>query len=167
MSRWRGANVSRSLRASLSVCGSSASGAARNSSEILQRLDPPPAAAAKGVHDLVARYGVDPGRERLRGVPGMALEMDRQQGLLHCILDVRVPNPSTRKSASRHCPHRPTDVLKQPPIRALIPRDRGGHHPRPTIVLRTPDGLSFHVGFVSFRLPLQVPENRYFARNTN
>ena len=61
------------------------------------------------------------------------LEMDRQQGLLHCILNVRVPDPGARKSTPRHRPHRPTDVLKEasryapssPAIAAVIIRDQG------------------------------------------
>src|SRR6202020_104762 len=91
--------------------------------EILERLELPPAATAECVYDLVARDRVHPGRERLPGVPGVALKVDRQQGLLHCILDVRVPNPGARKRAERHRPPRLTDVLKEAPIRALIARD--------------------------------------------
>src|SRR5277367_216077 len=70
--------------------------------EILERFDLPPTTTAQGVYDFVARDRVHPWRERLLGVPGVALEVDRQQGLLHCILDVRVPNTRTRKSTARH-----------------------------------------------------------------
>src|SRR6202167_1513206 len=127
--------------------------------EILKRLDLSPAATAERVYDLVARDRVHPWRERLLGVPGVALEVDRQQGLLHCILDIRVPNTRARKSAARHTPHRPTNVLKYPPARVLIARDRGGHHSRPKIVPWTLDGLLSHTGFASFRLPLQIWRN--------
>ena len=159
MSRWRGASVSKSFRASLSACGILGLRRGQELLEILERFDLPPAATAQRVDDLVARDRVHPGRERLLGVPGVALEMDRQQGLLHCILNVRVPDPGARKSAARHRPHRPTDVLKEAPVRALIARDRCGHHPRPRIVQRTLDGLGSHTGFVSFRLPLQIRGN--------
>ena len=127
--------------------------------EILERLDAAPAAAAQRVDDLVSRYGVDPWRKRLPGVPGMPLEMDRQQGLLHCVLDVRVPRASARERPARHRPHRPADVLKQPPVCDLIAADRGPHHSRPRIVRSTRDGLGFHTAFVSFRLPLQFRGN--------
>ena len=109
MSRWRGASVSRSLRASLSACGSSRLRRGEELLEILERLDAAPAAAAQGVDHLVSRYRVDPGRKRLPGVPGMPLEVDRQQGLLHCILDIRVPRPRARERDARHRPHRTTD----------------------------------------------------------
>src|ERR1700723_3007500 len=46
--------------------------------EILERLDLSPAATAERVYDLVARDRVRPRRERLLGVPGVALEVDRQ-----------------------------------------------------------------------------------------
>src|ERR1700677_2552105 len=127
--------------------------------EILERFGPPPAATAQGVHNFVARDRVHPWGERLLGVPGVTLEVDRQQGLLHCILDIRVPNTRARKSAARHTPHRPTNVLKYPPARVLIARDRGGHHSRPKIVPWTLDGLLSHTGFASFRLPLQIWRN--------
>ena len=166
MSRWRGASVSRSLRASLSACGSSASGRGQELLEILERLDPPPAAPAQGVHDLVPGYGVDPGRKRLPGVPGVPLEVDRQQGLLHCILDIRVSHSGARERPARHRPDRATDVLQEPPVSALIARDRGLHRLRPRIGRGTLAGWGFHTGFVSSRLPLQVREN-ISARSAN
>src|SRR3984885_15436457 len=99
--------------------------------EILKRLDLPPAATAQRVYNFVARDRIHPWRERLLGVPGVALEVDRQQGLLHCILDVRVPNPRARKSAARHSPHRPTSSRRRryapssPAIEAVIIRAQG------------------------------------------
>ena len=89
----------------------------------------------------------------------MTLEVDRQQGFLHCILDIRIAHSGARESGARHRPHRPTDVLQEPPVCAVIARDRGGHHPRPRIVQRTLDGLGFHTDFVSPRLPLQIRIN--------
>ena len=90
--------------------------------------------------------------------------MDRQQGLLHRILDIGVSRARTRESGARHRPHRTTDVLQEPPVCALVARDRGPHHARPRIVRRTLDGLGFHTAFVSFRLPLQVRGNILLRR---
>src|SRR5271156_1846241 len=64
--------------------------------EILERLGPLPSASAQGVDDLVPGYGVGPGRERLTGVPGMPLKVDRQQSLLHRVLDIRFPHSRAR-----------------------------------------------------------------------
>ena len=134
--------------------------------EILERLGPLPSASAQGVDDLVPGYGVGPGRKRLRGVPGMPLEVDRQQGLLHCILNISVARPGARKRGARHRAHRATDILQQSPVSTLIARDRGPHHLRPRIGRGTFGGLPIHTGFVSFRMPLQVQGN-ISARGAN
>ena len=166
MSRWRGASVSRSLRASLNACGSSPSGAAKNSwksSSGSTRCLPRRRIAST---ILCRAMAYDPRRKRLLGVPGMPLEVDRQQGLLHRILDIRVSDSGARKRRARHRPHRATDILQEPPVGALVASDRGPHHLRPRIVRGTLAGLGFHTGFVSSRLPLQVREN-ISARSAN
>ena len=166
MSRWRGASVSRSLRASLSACGSSASGAARKSSKSSIGSTRRRAAAAHRVDDLVPRDRVDPGRKRLPGVPGMALEMDRQQGLLHRILDIRVPHPGARET--RRAPS-PAPTGRSPPaaagMRPRRPRSRPSSsetRDRPEDPRRT--GLSYGLRFVSSAV---TGPGKYFARSAN
>ena len=80
--------------------------------KILERLDSPAAAPPQRVDDLVPGYGLNPGRKRLPGVPGVSLEMDRQQGLLHRILDICVSYPRACERRPRHRPHRPSDVFQ-------------------------------------------------------
>ncbi len=92
--------------------------------EILDRLVAAHAAPAHRVDDLVARDRVDPGRQPEAAVPGLPLQMDRQQSLLHDILDIRVADPGARESAPRHRPHRAADLLEQTADRP--PRRRPG-----------------------------------------
>ena len=126
--------------------------------EILDQLDPPSATAAQSVDDLVTRDRIDSGREGLLGVPGVALKVDRQQGLLHCILDVRVPR--TRKSGARY---RPALTDRCPPAAAgMLP-----HRPRSrrssSETNESSGGPWTDWAFIrpsfSFRLPLQIREN--------
>ena len=72
MSRWRGAErLQKPARVTQRV---RVLGLRRGQEllKILERLDPPPAAAAQDVDDLVSRDGVDPGRKRLRRGPRYA-----------------------------------------------------------------------------------------------
>ena len=62
--------------------------------KILDRLVTAHAAPAQGVDDLVARDRIDPRGQFRAAVPGLALQMDRQQRLLHDILDIRIAQPS-------------------------------------------------------------------------
>ncbi len=107
--------------------------------EILDILGAPRAPPAHRVDDLVASDRVHPGAELLARVPGVALEMDRQQSLLHRILDIGVAKPRARERRPRHRPDRTADFLQKSPVDALVARDRGLHHPRPGIVRGTFD----------------------------
>ena len=72
--------------------------------EILDRQVHPLAARAEGVDDLVARDGIEPGAQRLVLAPGLPLEVDGEQDLLHHVLAGVVPE---RRAARAH--HAPED----------------------------------------------------------
>ena len=119
MSRWRGAScVNETLRvaARVRIFGFRRG---ENRLEILDRLKPAGAAPAHCIDDLVASDRRDPGREAKAAVPGVALQVDRQQRFLHNILDICVAGPRPRKGASRHRPNRPPNLLEQSPIDRL------------------------------------------------
>lgn len=114
-----------SLRALLSAKGSSASWCGEEILEIFDRLDPP-RPAAHDFHNLVTRNRIHPRREPLAGIPGMALEVDRQRGLLHCIPDIRAAHSGARERGAPSCTERPSSSSSRryapssPAIEALI-----------------------------------------------
>ncbi len=132
--------------------------------KILDRLGAPRAPPAHRVDDLVASDRIHPRAELLARVPGVALQMDRQQSLLHRILDIGVAQSRARERRPRHRPHRTADFLQQTPVNAFVARDRGLHHARPGIVRGTLDRWGAHTAFVPIRLVLQVPTSFSAAR---
>jgi len=130
MSRARGGSCSSSRTTSPRVCGSSASGAASTASKILDRLVTAHAPPAKGVDDLMARDRVHPRREPHAAVPSLPLQMDRQQSLLHHILDIPRRRPWLAKtrlasSTAQHARFRRAGAGRRPsspakPARIII-----------------------------------------------
>ena len=135
--------------------------------KILDRLGAARAPPAHGVDDLVARDRVHPGAELLAHVPGVALEMDRQQSLLHRILDIRVAHPGARKRRPRHRPHRAADLLQQPPVDPLVARHGGPHHLRPGIVRRAFDRQGAHTDFRSVSTGVTGAKHFSFGANAH
>jgi hypothetical protein len=83
------------------------------------------AAAAVGVDDLVARDGIDPWAERAVGLPGVAFEMNGQQGFLHDILSVDA-QARTDLAARLHTDDR-GDLLEQSRIAGFIAGQSRAH----------------------------------------
>ena len=140
MSRWRGGSVLHQLlrvaeRVRILALG-------RGEKVLKSSIGSAPSrpAATHRVDDLVAGDRVHPGPELLAAVPGVPLEMDRQQRLLHRILDIGVAQPGALKRPTRHRPDRTTDILQQPPVDPLVARHGGPHHLRPGIVRQAFDG---------------------------
>src|SRR5579862_3318592 len=60
--------------------------------------------------------------------------MNRQQSLLHHILDIRVAGSHAGKSPARHGPHRSGDFLQQLAVDSLVARQGGAHLCRPFLL---------------------------------
>ncbi len=135
--------------------------------EILDRFGAPRAAPPHRVDDLVARDRVDPGRQPGAAVPGVPLQMDRQQSFLHDILDIRVADPHARKRPSRHRANRPADLLEQPTIGRLVARQGGAHHRRPFVVAGTDGRFLAHSSFAPSRQMLQPEPDPIVDRLAN
>ena len=88
-------------------------------------------APAHGVDQLVARDRPHPGAERHRRVPGMALEMNGQQGLLHNVLGFLDREPGTSEPAPRDRTDRRRQAGQQPVVGGRIARHGGTHQTGP------------------------------------
>ena len=88
--------------------------------EIVDVDENPPAAAAQRIDQLVAGDRKQPRRERRVGVPGMPLQMHRQQNVLHDVLGLidRLSRP--RQTAARRGPQHRRDGLEQTMIRRTV-----------------------------------------------
>ena len=163
MSRWRGAeSVHEPLRVAQRMRVLRL-GRGKKLLEILKRLDTPRAAPAQSVDDLVPRDRVDPGRKLLPGVPGVALEVDRQQGLLHCILDIRVARLSRARKPRAPLPA-PND--RSPPAVAGRPPHRPRSRPSSFGTTDRPEDPRSTGAFIraSFRLVCRYRSGEIFRR---
>ena len=77
------------------------------------------AAAAQMVDQLVARDRTQPGLQRLRLVPGVALQMHGQQSLLDDVLAIRIRPTGRRQAARCHGTQPGSDAQQQA---AIAPR---------------------------------------------
>ena len=78
------------------------------------------AAPAQMIDQLVARDGAQPRLERLRLVPGVALQMHGQQCLLNDILAVRRAASRRHKAAAHDGAQPQRDMAEQPPIGLVV-----------------------------------------------
>ena len=132
MSRWRGASVSRSfarVAQRVRVFG------LRRGQEllvVLERLDPPPAAPAQSVDNLVSRYGVDPGPS---GCPGSQVWRLRWiANRVSCTASSMSASPAPARAKAARAIARTERLMSSkrrryapssPAIEALIIRDQG------------------------------------------
>jgi len=79
-----------------------------------------PAAAAQRVDQLVAGDRKQPWGKRGADVPGVPLQMDRQQNVLHDVLGLIDRLPCTRKATARRGPEHRRDGLEQAMIRRTV-----------------------------------------------
>ena len=84
----------------------------------------PAAALAQGIDQLVARDREQPGTERRRRIPGVPLQMHRQQYLLHDILALVGRLARAREPALRRRPQDRRDHVKKPMIGGTVARVR-------------------------------------------
>ena len=95
---------------------------ARNDFGKIVDVDEHPAAAtAQRIDQLVARDREQPRRERRIGVPGMPLQMYRQQNILHDVLGLIDRLTCPRKPTPRHRPQHRSDGAEQALIRGTVP----------------------------------------------
>jgi Alcohol dehydrogenase GroES-like domain len=87
-------------------------------------------ATAPLVDQLVPRYGIHPGRQQFSGVIGVALDVDRNQRLLHEILRLRCASPDAREPAFVIGPQVPAQPVEQCPMRRRV-AVKAGYHQRP------------------------------------
>ena len=89
--------------------------------EIVDVDEHPAAAAAQRIDQLVARDREQPRRERRIGVPGMPLQMHRQQNILHDVLGLIDRLACPRQPAPRRGPQHRRDGAEQALIRGTVP----------------------------------------------
>ena len=116
-SRWRAGSDCSWAATSLAGAVSGGGLARQRLGEIVDIDENPPAAAAQRIDQLVAGDRKQPGRERRVGVPGMPLQMHRQQNVLHDILGLIDRLPCPRQTAARRGPQHRRDGLEQAMIR--------------------------------------------------
>jgi len=88
--------------------------------EIVDVDEHPPAASAQRVDQLVAGDREQPWRERRVRVPGMPLQMHRQQNVLHDVLGLIGRLPCARQAAARRRPEYRRDGPEQAMIRRIV-----------------------------------------------
>ena len=88
--------------------------------EIVDVDENPSAPAAQRIDQLVAGDRKQPWRERGARVPGMPLQMHRQQNVLHDILGLIDRLTGARQAAPRGCPEHRRDGLEQAVIRRIV-----------------------------------------------
>jgi hypothetical protein len=101
--------------------------------EIVDVDENPPAAAAQRINQLVAGDRKQPWREWRVGVPGMSLQMHRQQNVLHDILGLIDRLTSTRQPAARPSPQHRSHGLEQTVIGRTIARNGQPHQAGPLV----------------------------------
>ena len=116
------------------------------------------AATAKMVDQLVTRDRAQPGLERLRLVPSVALQVHGQQSLLNDILAIRIRPTGRCETARRHGVQPRSDEEQQAPIRLVVPLP-GCPHERGEIFRFGQEAHSVHV-FVLKRPNITGPSHK-------
>ena len=133
MSRWRGCSLlDQALERRCASCGSSPSGAASTASK--SSIGSIRRAPRRRIASMILwrAIALTQGASRWPAVPGVPLEMDRQQSFLHNILDIRVADPRPRERPARHRADRTADILEQAAIGGFVAGDRRPHHAAPS-----------------------------------
>ena len=119
-SRWRAGSDCSCAATSPADAVSAARLARQHFGEIVDIDENPPAAAAQRVDQLVAGDRKQPRRKRGADVPGVPLQMDRQQNVLHDVLGLIDRLPCPRQTAARRGPEHRRDGLEQAMIRRIV-----------------------------------------------
>src|SRR5439155_15103168 len=101
--------------------------------EIVDVDENSPAAAAQRINQFVAGDRKQPWRERRLGVPGMPLQMHRQQNVLHDVLGLIDRLPCPRQTAARRGPEHRRDGLEQTMIRRTVAGNGRQHQAGPFV----------------------------------
>src|SRR3569623_362189 len=124
--------------------------AGKHLGEIVDVHEHPAAAATQRVDQLVARNGEQPRRERRFRVPGVSLQMHREQGILHNILGLIGRLPGTRQAAPRRRPQDRRDGRQETMVGGGVTRIGRPHQVGPFMFLaahRAPsDGTGCFLG---------------------